>query len=94
MNFINAIKGETNNFLLGMQTAFTIIQIYGYIDPYKSQGHKVKRKLKSVLQNNQCHKVKVKKKLWKIPYPRGGGSARVNFHLQFFFGSKLLKIQF
>ena len=53
MNFINAIKGETNNFLLGMQTAFTIIQIYGYIDPYKSQGHKVKRKLKSVLQNNQ-----------------------------------------
>ena len=27
MNFINAIKGETNNFLLGILTAFTLIQI-------------------------------------------------------------------
>ena len=84
MNFINAIKGETNNFLLGMQTAFTIIQIYGSTDPYKSQGHKVKRKLKSVLQNNQCHMVKVKKNYGKFRI-LGEGVSKGQFPLTNFF---------
>ena len=35
-----------------------------------------------------------KKKLWKIPLPSEGGSARVIFHFQIFFGSKWPKNQF